>query len=177
MASARPIGRVIRTLIFRLVLSSVIVGIYIAVGVALPGLAGLLAVAIPAVLLLRRAKRSLPARRWALLLTAVTVAFSIVVQTGKLAGWNAGLVVVAVMGVNSRGNELAKAFVRTGAEVGYICDVDSRAVENTVHVNNLHATLLHVMGLDNSDLTYYHNGLDERLTGPAEVDVVWELLK
>lgn len=41
-------------------------------------------------------------------------------------------VVVAVMGVNSRGNELAKAFARMGAEVRYICDVDSRAVETTV---------------------------------------------
>ena len=37
-------------------------------------------------------------------------------------------VVVAVMGVNSRGNELAKAFARSGAGVAYICDVDSRAV-------------------------------------------------
>ena len=41
-------------------------------------------------------------------------------------------VVVAVMGVNSRGNELAQAFVRMGAEVRYICDVDSRAVEKTI---------------------------------------------
>ncbi len=44
---------------------------------------------------------------------------------------NAGIV-AAVMGVNSRGNELAKAFVRMGAEVRYICDVDSRAVGTTV---------------------------------------------
>jgi predicted dehydrogenase len=41
-------------------------------------------------------------------------------------------VAVAVMGVHSRGNELAKALARTGAEVRYICDVDSRAVEKTV---------------------------------------------
>jgi predicted dehydrogenase len=37
----------------------------------------------------------------------------------------------AVMGVNSRGNELSMAFVRMGADVAYICDVDSRAVEAT----------------------------------------------
>ena len=41
-------------------------------------------------------------------------------------------VAVAVMGVHSRGNELAKALARTGAEVRYICDVDSRAVLKTV---------------------------------------------
>ena len=72
---------------------------------------------------------------------------------------------------------LAGAGIRGGRAYGATDAIGLRAVENTVHVNNLHATLLHVMGLDNSDLTYYHNGLDERLTGPAEVDVVWELLK
>ena len=41
-------------------------------------------------------------------------------------------IVVAVMGVNSRGNELAQAFTRLGADVRYICDVDARAVEATV---------------------------------------------
>jgi predicted dehydrogenase len=41
-------------------------------------------------------------------------------------------IVVAVMGVNSRGNELAKGFVRTGAQVAYVCDVDSTAVDKTV---------------------------------------------
>ncbi len=41
-------------------------------------------------------------------------------------------VVVAMMGVNGRGNELATAFARAGAQVAYICDVDSRAVDRTV---------------------------------------------
>ena len=41
-------------------------------------------------------------------------------------------ITAAVMGVNSRGNELAKAFARTGADVRYICDVDGPAVEKTV---------------------------------------------
>jgi len=42
-------------------------------------------------------------------------------------------VVVGVMGVNSRGGYLANVFARSeGAEVGYICDVDERAVDRTV---------------------------------------------
>jgi predicted dehydrogenase len=41
-------------------------------------------------------------------------------------------IAVAVMGVNSRGNELATGFARVGAHVQYICDVDARAVEQTV---------------------------------------------
>ncbi len=41
-------------------------------------------------------------------------------------------VVVGVMGVNSRGDELAKSFARGGADVAYICDVDTRAVDRTI---------------------------------------------
>lgn len=42
-------------------------------------------------------------------------------------------VVVAVMGVNGRGTVLAEGFARAdGAEVGYICDVDSRAVKRAI---------------------------------------------
>ena len=44
-------------------------------------------------------------------------------------------------------------------------------------MNEFHATLLHLMGMDHRKLVYSHNGLDERLTGPAEVDVVKGLLK
>ncbi len=54
----------------------------------------------------------------------------------------------------------AKGGVHHGAtdEFGY------RAVENKVHVNDLHATLLHLMGLDHEKLTFRHNGRDYRLT-------------
>jgi predicted dehydrogenase len=50
----------------------------------------------------------------------------------RTGSWVSDDVVVAVMGVNSRGNELATSFVRVGARVQYICDVDTRAVEKTV---------------------------------------------
>lgn len=38
------------------------------------------------------------------------------------------------------------------------------AVENTIHVHDLHATLLHLMGLNHERLTYRHAGRDYRLT-------------
>ena len=38
------------------------------------------------------------------------------------------------------------------------------AVEEKAHVNDLHATILHLMGLDHKRLTFLHNGRDERLT-------------
>ena len=39
-----------------------------------------------------------------------------------------------------------------------------KAVENKVHVNDLHATLLHLLGIDHQQLTYRHNGRNFRLT-------------
>ena len=46
----------------------------------------------------------------------------------------------------------------TRARVGW------RAQENPVSVHDFHATILHVLGLDHTRLTYYHNGLQRRLT-------------
>jgi hypothetical protein len=39
-----------------------------------------------------------------------------------------------------------------------------KAVENKVHIHDLHATLLHLMGFDHTRLTYRHAGRDYRLT-------------
>jgi uncharacterized protein (DUF1501 family) len=71
---------------------------------------------------------------------------------------------------------IAGAGIRGGRAHGATDEIGLRAAEDRVHVNRFHATLLHLMGLDHRDLTYLHNGLDERLTGPQEVDVVEELL-
>ena len=38
------------------------------------------------------------------------------------------------------------------------------AIENRVHVHDLHATILHLLGLDHERLTYHHAGRDFRLT-------------
>jgi arylsulfatase A-like enzyme len=38
------------------------------------------------------------------------------------------------------------------------------AVENKVHVHDLHATILHLMGIDHEKLTYRYSGRDFRLT-------------
>ena len=42
-----------------------------------------------------------------------------------------------------------------------------QAVENKVHVHDLHATILHQMGLDHEKLTYLHSGRQQRLTDVA----------
>ena len=46
-------------------------------------------------------------------------------------------------------------------------DIGWDVVENPVHVNDFHATLLHAFGLDHKKLTYRFQGRDFRLTDVA----------
>ena len=59
---------------------------------------------------------------------------------------------------------LAGGGVKGGQTVGTTDDIGLRAVEDRCHVNDLHATILQLMGLDHLKLTYPHNGRDERAT-------------
>jgi hypothetical protein len=71
---------------------------------------------------------------------------------------------------------IAGAGVRGGRAHGATDAIGLRAETDRVHVHQFHATLLHLMGLDHRRLSYAHNGLEERLTGPAEVEIVHELV-
>lgn len=62
---------------------------------------------------------------------------------------------------------LAGGGVKGGASYGSTDELGLRAVENRVSVNDLHATILHLMGLDHEKLTYRYNGRDFRLTDVA----------
>ncbi|MES2506516.1 MAG: DUF1501 domain-containing protein [Verrucomicrobiota bacterium] len=59
------------------------------------------------------------------------------------------------------------AGVKHGHVHGATDDVGLRAVQDKVHVHDLHATILHLLGMDHESLTYRHNGRDERLTDVA----------
>jgi hypothetical protein len=54
--------------------------------------------------------------------------------------------------------------VRGGTVVGATDELGEKAVENRYHLHDVHATLLHLMGLDDMRLTYYHSGRFKRLT-------------
>ena len=43
-------------------------------------------------------------------------------------------------------------------------DIGWKSVVNPVHWHDFHATVLHLLGIDHERLTYYHNGLNRRLT-------------
>lgn len=59
---------------------------------------------------------------------------------------------------------LAGAGVKAGIRHGRTDDYGYYAIENKVHLHDLHATMLHLLGLDHTKLTYRYAGRDFRLT-------------
>jgi hypothetical protein len=59
---------------------------------------------------------------------------------------------------------MAGGGVRGGRTIGATDDLGFHAVENRLHVHDLHATILYLMGLDHMALTYLHKGRPERPT-------------
>ncbi|MGB0643963.1 MAG: DUF1501 domain-containing protein, partial [Akkermansiaceae bacterium] len=59
---------------------------------------------------------------------------------------------------------LAGGGVKGGMTYGSTDEFGFAATENKVHVHDLHATILHLMGLDHENLTYRYSGRDFRLT-------------
>jgi uncharacterized protein (DUF1501 family) len=78
---------------------------------------------------------------------------------------------------NSRGFSvwLAGGGVKGGMTYGATDEFGSTAVEKKVHVHDLHATILHLLGLDHEKLTYRYGGRDFRLTDVSG-NVVKEIL-
>ena len=71
---------------------------------------------------------------------------------------------------------LAGGGVKGGHVHGRTDETGARSVEGKVHFRDLHATILHLMGLEPNDLTYRHEGRAHRLTGPEGGQVVREIL-
>lgn len=59
---------------------------------------------------------------------------------------------------------MAGGGVKGGVTYGETDELGFAAETNRVHVHDLHATILHLMGMDHTRLTYFHQGRDERLT-------------
>ena len=59
---------------------------------------------------------------------------------------------------------MAGGGVKKGFSYGSTDEFGLTAVENRMHVHDLHATILHLMGLDHEKLTYRYSGRDYRLT-------------
>jgi hypothetical protein len=66
---------------------------------------------------------------------------------------------------------LAGAGIKGGTIYGATDDFGFKATENPTSVHDLHATILHLLGMEHTKLTYRYNGRDMRLT-----DVAGELI-
>ncbi len=71
---------------------------------------------------------------------------------------------------------MAGGGVRAGATHGVTDDWSYNVLEGGVHVNDLNATILHLLGIDHERFTYPYLGLDQRLTGVEDAQVVGELV-
>ena len=60
---------------------------------------------------------------------------------------------------------MAGGGVKGGVSVGETDELGGTAVVDRLHVKHLHATALHLMGLDPDSLTYFYGGLDQKLVG------------
>lgn len=69
----------------------------------------------------------------------------------------------------------AGAGLKSGSAFGTTDDIGWKVVEHPVTWHDFHATILHLFGVDHTRLTYYHNGIQRRLTN-VHGEVVREIL-
>jgi hypothetical protein len=70
---------------------------------------------------------------------------------------------------------MAGAGVKGGSAFGATDELGWKAIEHPVSWPDYHATALHLLGIDHRKLTYYHNGIQRRLTN-VDGEVVEALL-
>ena len=71
---------------------------------------------------------------------------------------------------------LAGGGMKPGVTLGESDDFGFNVTKDKVHVRDLHATILHQLGLDHTKLTYKFQGLDQKLTGVEPARVVTEII-
>jgi len=71
---------------------------------------------------------------------------------------------------------MAGGGVKGGTSVGATDELGSAAVEHRFHVKHLHATILHLTGLDPDRLTFFYNGLDQKLVGVEGAEPIRQIM-
>ncbi|MCS7047330.1 MAG: DUF1501 domain-containing protein, partial [Gemmataceae bacterium] len=71
---------------------------------------------------------------------------------------------------------MAGGGVKPGIVYGATDELGYTITENPVHVHDLHATILHLMGIDPDRLTYFYNGLDQKLVGVEGAEPIREIM-
>jgi len=71
---------------------------------------------------------------------------------------------------------MAGGGIKGGMSLGRTDELGSRAVQRPLSVKELHATILHQMGLDPNHLSYFYGGLDQKLVGVEEIQPIHEII-
>lgn len=71
---------------------------------------------------------------------------------------------------------MAGGGIKGGISVGETDELGSAAVKDPFHVRHLHATILHQLGINPNQLTYFHGGLDQKLVGVEGAEPIWQVL-
>lgn len=71
---------------------------------------------------------------------------------------------------------MAGGGIKGGVSVGETDELGAAAVKDRYHVKNLHATILHQMGLDQNKLSYFYGGLDHKLVGVEGAEPIKQLI-
>ena len=71
---------------------------------------------------------------------------------------------------------MAGGGIKSGISHGETDELGYNAVKDVVHVRDLHATILHLLGIDHSKFSVKFQGLDMKLTGVEPASVINEIL-
>ena len=71
---------------------------------------------------------------------------------------------------------MAGGGIKGGVSVGTTDELGSAAVDDRYHVKHLHATILNQLGFDPNKLTYFYNGLDQKLVGVEGADPIKQII-
>ena len=71
---------------------------------------------------------------------------------------------------------LAGGGVKAGTSCGETDELGHEAVVDKHHIRDLHATILHLMGLDPEKLTYFYGGLNQKLVGVQGADLIQKII-
>jgi hypothetical protein len=71
---------------------------------------------------------------------------------------------------------MAGGGIKGGVSVGETDELGANAIKDRFHVKNLHATILQQMGLDPNKLSYFYNGLDQKLVGVEGAEPIHQII-
>jgi len=71
---------------------------------------------------------------------------------------------------------MAGGGIKPGITVGATDEFGYNVADNVIHVRDLHATMLHLLGIDHQRFTFKHQGLDDRLTGVEQARLLNEIV-